>query len=87
MAESSDTKDVDDLCLCGRGKLHEGITGLRIQGPGHSAGHKECACQGLRPLRRSLYLAGNIQADRRDHVKVSRRKTGGETHSLPVRSI
>ena len=31
MAESSDTKDVDDLCLCGRGKLHEGITGLRIR--------------------------------------------------------
>jgi YgiT-type zinc finger domain-containing protein len=31
MARSSDTKDVDDLCLCGRGKLHEGFTELRIR--------------------------------------------------------
>jgi YgiT-type zinc finger domain-containing protein len=31
MAQSSDTKDVDDLCLCGRGKLHEGFTELRIR--------------------------------------------------------
>ena len=31
MAQSSDTKDVDDLCLCGRGKLHDGFTELRIR--------------------------------------------------------
>jgi len=31
MARSSDTKDVDDLCLCGRGKLHDGFTELRIR--------------------------------------------------------
>jgi len=31
MAQSSDTKDVDDLCLCGRGKLHDGLTELRIR--------------------------------------------------------
>jgi YgiT-type zinc finger domain-containing protein len=31
MAQSSDKKDVDDLCLCGRGKLHEGFTELRIR--------------------------------------------------------
>lgn len=31
MAQSSDTKDLDDLCLCGRGKLHEGFTELRIK--------------------------------------------------------
>ncbi len=31
MAQSSDTKDIDDLCLCGRGKLHEGFTELRIR--------------------------------------------------------
>lgn len=31
MAQSADTKDVDDLCLCGRGKLHEGFTELRIR--------------------------------------------------------
>jgi YgiT-type zinc finger domain-containing protein len=31
MARSSDTKDVDDLCLCGRGKLHDGFTELRVR--------------------------------------------------------
>ena len=31
MAQSSNTKDVDDLCLCGRGKLHDGFTELRIR--------------------------------------------------------
>jgi YgiT-type zinc finger domain-containing protein len=31
MAQSSDTKDVDNLCLCGRGKLHEGFTELKIR--------------------------------------------------------
>lgn len=31
MAQSSDTKDVDDLCLCGRGRLHDGFTELRIR--------------------------------------------------------
>ena len=31
MAQSSDTKDVDDLCLCGRGKLHDGFTELKIK--------------------------------------------------------
>lgn len=31
MAQSSSTKDVDDLCLCGRGKLHEGVTELKIR--------------------------------------------------------
>jgi YgiT-type zinc finger domain-containing protein len=32
MAQSADTKDTDDLCLCGRGKLLEGFTELRIRG-------------------------------------------------------
>jgi YgiT-type zinc finger domain-containing protein len=31
MVQSSNTKDVDDMCLCGRGKLHEGFTELRIK--------------------------------------------------------
>lgn len=31
MAESSNAKDVDDLCLCGKGKLHEGFTELKIR--------------------------------------------------------
>ena len=31
MAPSSDKKAVDDLCLCGRGKLHDGFTELRIR--------------------------------------------------------
>lgn len=31
MARSSLTKDVDGLCLCGRGKLHDGFTELRIR--------------------------------------------------------
>jgi len=35
MAQSSNakesTKELDDLCLCGRGKLHEGVTELKIR--------------------------------------------------------
>lgn len=31
MVESSNTKDVDDLCLCGRGRLHDGFTELKIR--------------------------------------------------------
>ncbi|MCX6668501.1 MAG: type II toxin-antitoxin system MqsA family antitoxin [Methanothrix sp.] len=31
MVESSNAKDVDDLCLCGRGRLHEGFTELKIR--------------------------------------------------------
>jgi len=31
MVESSNTKDVDDLCLCGRGGLHDGFTELKIR--------------------------------------------------------
>jgi len=31
MAQPSNTKEVDDLCLCGRGKLHEGFTELKIR--------------------------------------------------------
>ena len=31
MAQSSNTKDLDDLCLCGRGRLHEGTTELKIR--------------------------------------------------------
>ena len=31
MVESSKAKDVDDLCLCGRGRLHEGFTELKIR--------------------------------------------------------
>jgi YgiT-type zinc finger domain-containing protein len=31
MAESSNAKDVDDLCLCGKGRLHEGFTELKIR--------------------------------------------------------
>lgn len=30
MAQSSDTK-VDDFCLCGRGRLNEGVTELKIR--------------------------------------------------------
>jgi YgiT-type zinc finger domain-containing protein len=30
MAESSNAKDVDDICLCGKGRLHEGFTELKI---------------------------------------------------------
>ncbi len=31
MVESSNAKDVDDLCLYGRGRLHEGFTELKIR--------------------------------------------------------
>lgn len=31
MVRSSNTKDVDDMCLCGRGKLHDGFTELKIR--------------------------------------------------------
>ncbi len=31
MAQSSDMKDSDDLCLCGRGRLHEGFTELKVR--------------------------------------------------------
>jgi YgiT-type zinc finger domain-containing protein len=31
MVEPSNAKDVDDLCLCGRGRLHEGFTELKIR--------------------------------------------------------
>ncbi len=31
MAQSSNTKDVDDLCLCGKGRLREGFTELKIR--------------------------------------------------------
>lgn len=31
MDQSSDAKEIDDLCLCGRGKLKDGHTELRIR--------------------------------------------------------
>jgi YgiT-type zinc finger domain-containing protein len=31
MAQSSDAKAIDDLCLCGRGRLNDGFTELRVQ--------------------------------------------------------
>ena len=31
MDQSSDAKEIDDLCLCGRGKLKEGHTELRVK--------------------------------------------------------
>ncbi len=31
MAQLSNTKDLDDLCLCGRGKLREGVAELKIR--------------------------------------------------------
>ncbi len=31
MAPSSDKKGVDDVCICGRGRLHDGFTELRIK--------------------------------------------------------
>ena len=31
MAQSSDAKGIDDLCLCGRGRLKEGQTELRVK--------------------------------------------------------
>lgn len=31
MVESPNPKDVDDLCLCGKGRLHEGFTELKIR--------------------------------------------------------
>lgn len=31
MDQSSDAKEIDDLCLCGRGRLKEGHTELRVK--------------------------------------------------------
>lgn len=31
MDQSSDSKEIDDLCLCGRGRLKDGHTELRIR--------------------------------------------------------
>ncbi len=31
MVESPNAKNVDDLCLCGKGRLHEGFTELKIR--------------------------------------------------------
>jgi YgiT-type zinc finger domain-containing protein len=31
MAQSSDSKGLDDICLCGKGRLHDGFTELRMK--------------------------------------------------------
>jgi hypothetical protein len=69
MAQSSkakelNMKDIDDLCLCGRDKLQEGVTELKIRVQNDLLAIKERACQGLRLVRRSLHLTRDIQANR-----------------------
>ena len=81
MAQSSDTKDVDDLCLCGRGKLHEGFTELRIRVQDTLLVIKNVPARVCDLCGEAYISTETSQADRRDHGKVSRRKASSKTHS------